>query len=118
MRAASAADHLAPPNVDARRSGTAEAERSQPQTEPDLTVQEPTDRNHNGGDNFVELTVLLTDDAFESLEHASQLTGDTRTDVVNRALIMYAAIQDAAAQGGGGVSFRSRQGEKHRVVVA
>jgi hypothetical protein len=53
------------------------------------TASEPAER----------LTVNLTARSSRALQSASSLTGDTRTDTVNRALQVYAFIQQAAAEG-------------------
>lgn len=46
------------------------------------------------------LTVNLTDRASASLARAADLTGDTQTDVVNRALSVYVRLEEIRAAGG------------------
>ena len=89
-----------------------------PRPDTDQCSLDPCDARDGDDDNFVKLTVHLTHEAFACLQDASDMTGDTRTDVVNRALALYAAVQGAAAHGGGNLTFRSRSGQKHQVVVA
>lgn len=46
--------------------------------------------------SLARLTVHLVPRAVKALEDASQATGDSRTDTINRALQVYALILDAA----------------------
>ena len=46
--------------------------------------------------DLTKLTVNLVPNAVKALNHAAELTGDTRTDTVNRALQVYAALIDAS----------------------
>lgn len=115
MRLPSATDH---PTAQSAVQQTATIDlRAVPQTETDLSRREPSDPHDGGDDSYVELNVLLTDEAFRCLHTASEESGDSRTDVVNRALVVYAAIQTAAAHGGGSVTFRSRHGRRHRAII-
>jgi hypothetical protein len=50
-----------------------------------------SDRN-----DLTKLTVNLVPNAMAALDRAALVTGDTRTDTVNRALQAYAAIIDAS----------------------
>lgn len=52
--------------------------------------------------SVTKLSVNMTARAMTSLEQAAALTGDSRTDTVNRAMQVYAAIV-ALAEGGGGI---------------
>lgn len=52
------------------------------------------------GDDLTRLTVNLTASATSALEQAAHLTGDTRTDVVNRALLIYRDLAVAAGREG------------------
>lgn len=54
---------------------------------------------------LTQLTVNLTDSAYEALEVAAAITGDSRTDTAGRALLMYAHIVQQAAVGRGSLSF-------------
>jgi len=118
MRPASTTDHLAPDDDARAVASIAEENLGRPQTATDFWWHEPSSPHDADGDNFVELKVLLTDEAYECLESVSEATGDNRTDLVNRALVIYAAMHDAVARGGGSVTFRSRRGQKHRAVIA
>lgn len=52
------------------------------------------------GDGFERVTVNLTGRASRALELATQLTGDTKTDTINRALQVYAYIEQVMVRGG------------------
>lgn len=51
--------------------------------------------------NLVKLIVNLVPKANEALNRGASLSGDTRTDTINRALILYTAIQQTINAGGG-----------------
>jgi hypothetical protein len=55
-----------------------------------------------GGSNgpLERITVNLTPRASRALELATQLTGDSKTDTVNRALQFYAYMEQISARGG------------------
>jgi len=56
----------------------------------------------SGGSNgpLERITVNLTGRASRALELATELTGDTKTDTVNRALQVYAYLEQVTARGG------------------
>lgn len=73
--------------------------------------------------DLTKLTVYLTQGAVDALNEAAQICGDTRTDTVNRALRVYAAIvlaaERASAAGSyGTASFEWREGSECTVTVA
>ena len=117
MSPASATDH--PAAKDAQHADTVanEGGRPRPETETDLWF-DPAIPHDSDDDDLVQLNVYLTGEAFDCLESSSEATGDTKTDVVNRALVMYSAIQDAAARGGCTITFRTQRDQKHRVIIA
>lgn len=55
-----------------------------------------------GGSNgpLERITVNLTARASRALELATQLTGDSKTDTVNRALQFYAYMEEISSRGG------------------
>jgi uncharacterized protein (DUF1778 family) len=53
-----------------------------------------------GDDSLEQVTVNLTKRASQALHQAAELTQDTRTDTVNRALQVYAFLEQVIAQGG------------------
>ena len=61
--------------------------------------QKQTKKDH-GGSPLERVTVNLIARASRALQLASDLTGDTKTDTVNRALQVYAYLEEINAQGG------------------
>jgi hypothetical protein len=49
---------------------------------------------------FERVTVFLTPASSTALTHAAETTGDTRTDVINRAIQAYAQLANTVAAGG------------------
>ena len=58
------------------------------------------DKRSHGGGGLERVTVNLTARSSQALQVAVELTGDTKTDTINRALQIYAFLQQAIAQGG------------------
>jgi hypothetical protein len=59
------------------------------------------DHNQGGGGGGLErVTVNLIPRASRALEKASQLTGDSKTDAINRALQVYAYLEEVWSKGG------------------
>lgn len=54
-------------------------------------------------DNLTKLSVYLTDGAADAMTRASESTGDSKTDTINRALHLYAAV--VTAEAGATISF-------------
>lgn len=69
------------------------------------------------GGGLVRLTVNLTQRAVRALEHACRLTGDSKTDTVNRALRVYALVYDLAAQGGGSLTIVNHEGQRETIHI-
>jgi hypothetical protein len=60
-----------------------------------------TDERSGGTERPLErITVNLTGPASRALEIATQLTGDSKTDTINRALQIYAYMEQITARGG------------------
>lgn len=71
-----------------------------------------------GTEDLTKLTVNLTESAATALDFAAVLSGDTRTDTVNRALLIYNSIAEAATEGRGRLSFKLIDGgEPVRIEV-
>ncbi len=57
--------------------------------------------DERGGNGPLErVTVNLTQRSARALELATELTGDTKTDTINRALQVYAYLEKVTANGG------------------
>ena len=71
-----------------------------------------------GGSGPLErVTVNLIARASRALQQASELTGDTKTDTINRALQIYAYIEEITANGGAIYARESPDGELERLKM-
>lgn len=61
---------------------------------------EPDPAPRAGGGGLERLTVNLIPRASKALEHACSLTGDSKTDTINRAVQVYAYLEDVWAKDG------------------
>jgi hypothetical protein len=73
-------------------------------------------RNHGGG-GLERVTVNLTARSSQALQIAAELTGDTKTDTINRAVQIYAFLQQAIAQGGSIHVRESNDAEVERLKI-
>jgi hypothetical protein len=72
----------------------------------------------NGSNGPLErITVNLTGRASRALEIATELTGDTKTDTVNRALQVYAYMEQITARGGSVYVREATDAELERLKV-
>jgi hypothetical protein len=72
----------------------------------------------NGSNGPLErITVNLTGRASSALELATELTGDTKTDTVNRALQVYAYLEQIMARGGAIYVREAADSELERIKV-
>src|SRR5262249_53582147 len=69
-------------------------------TEPQRGSQQPTTRRDHGGGPLERVTVNLIARASRALQLVSDLTGDSKTDSINRALQVYAYLEEVTANGG------------------
>jgi len=87
------------------RSGTSPRE-----TPTDGERTSPPAMSSRGHGPFERLTVNLTARSSQALEDAVQLTGDTKTDTINKALQLWAHLQHLINTGGA-VYFRETKGD-------
>lgn len=73
-------------------------------------------RGHSGGP-LERVTVNLTPRAARALELATELTGDTKTDTINRALQVYAFLEHVTANGGSIHARESADSELERLKI-
>jgi hypothetical protein len=86
-------------------------------------IEEETQRNaqwsrRRGGRGLERITVNLTSRSSAALELAVELSGDTKTDTINRALQIYAYLEKVIRDGGS-VHVREQDGaelERLRIV--
>ncbi|MFG1640488.1 hypothetical protein ACGFMK_09385 [Amycolatopsis sp. NPDC049252] len=71
----------------------------------------PAPRTGGGGGGLERVTVNLVPRASRALDQAVELTGDSKTDTINRALQVYAVLEEAVSKGGE-VVIRHSSGEQ------
>lgn len=67
--------------------------------------------------SLTKLTVNLTPRAVAAMASAAERTGDSKTDTINRALIVYDVVLDLMEQGGGKFSIERRDGVRETVRI-
>ena len=60
----------------------------------------PDERGHGGNGPLERVTVNLIARASRALQRVVELTGDTKTDAINRAIQVYAYLEEVEANGG------------------
>lgn len=70
------------------------------------------------GDGYVQVIVNLTRRAYRALEGAQRTTGDTKTDTINRALVVYELVQRLSRGHGGTITMLDRDGNRMRLHVS
>lgn len=72
-------------------------------------------RNQHGP--LERVTVNLTPRAARALEQAAELTGDTKTDTINRALQVYAYLEQVTHDGGAIYVRETPEGESQLIKI-
>ncbi|MFI6761779.1 hypothetical protein ACIBF5_21830 [Micromonospora sp. NPDC050417] len=67
------------------------------------------------GRSLVKVTVNLTPRAVDALELACARTRDTKTDTINRALVVYNLVLELMERGGGSLTLQNSDGGTERV---
>ncbi|ROO52901.1 hypothetical protein EDC02_7852 [Micromonospora sp. Llam0] len=67
------------------------------------------------GRGLVRVTVNLTPRAVDALDSACSKTKDTKTDSINRALVVYDVVLELIERGGGHLTFQNKDG--HTEIV-
>lgn len=84
----------------------------------DATETTKATPKRGGGNGPLErVTVNLTARASRALQLASDLTGDTKTDSINRAIQIYAYLENVIEQGGSIYVKESADGEMERIKL-
>jgi hypothetical protein len=74
-------------------------------------------RGHGSSGPLERVTVNLTARSSRALEVATGLTGDTKTDTINRALQIYAFLEQIYAHGGAIYARESADSELERIKI-
>lgn len=64
---------------------------------------------------LLKVTVNLIPRAVDALDVACARTRDSKTDAINRALVVYRIVLDLAARADGALVFVDREGQRERV---
>lgn len=67
------------------------------------------------GGSLTRVTVNLTPRSVTALERTSRVTGDSKTDTINRALQVYALIQEMAERNNGSLRIMHEDGSTERI---
>jgi hypothetical protein len=87
------------PTTEQRRA--ADGAGAVPEEEDDIVAGgNRSDGRGRGGGRFERVTVNLAPLSSAALDHAAGITGDSKTDTINRALQIYAMLADAVNDGG------------------
>lgn len=70
---------------------------------------------HTAGGSLTRVTVNLTPRSVTALERTSRVTGDSKTDTINRALQVYALIQEMAERNNGSLRIVHEDGSTERI---
>jgi hypothetical protein len=74
-------------------------------------------RRGEGGGPLERVTVNLSARASRALEQIAKLTGDSKTDIINRALQVYAFFEETTADGGALYIQESKDGPQQLVKI-
>lgn len=85
-------------------------------SEPSLRTGE-NPQGSSGGSGLTRVTVNLTRPAVQALESISDSTGYSKTDTINRALLVYSIIQDIMEKNAGVLRVRHQNGELERIHI-
>ena len=71
----------------------------------------------SGGGGLTRVTVNLNRQALSALESVSDATGYSKTDTINRALQVYAIVQELMEKNGGVLQVKHNDGELERIHI-
>lgn len=92
---------------------TASAETTAAGTTTQRDDKKPTrGRDHGGSGPLERVTVNLIARASRALQRVSDLTGDSKTDSINRAIQVYAYLEEVGSRGGT-IYIRESEGSEH-----
>jgi hypothetical protein len=67
------------------------------------------------GGSLTRVTVNLTPRSVSALERTTRITGDSKTDTINRALQIYALVHEMAERDNGSLRIVHEDGETERI---
>lgn len=98
-------------SVAERRDGTEAGENPPPPT-----GEKPTAEG-SGGNGLVRVTVNLTKRAHRDLQRLTEETGLGKTDVLNRAVQVYALVEGLLSDGDGALTVTHKDGSQERIFI-
>jgi hypothetical protein len=113
VKSASTADLLDPKRVEDADPAPPAKRRQAQSADPQTPDPEPS----GGGGGLVRVTVNLTPKAYDALQRSCEMSRDTKTDTINRALQVYELIQRLTEQGRGYITMVNEDGERERIHI-
>lgn len=83
---------------------------------PPPTGEKPTAEG-SGGSGLVRVTVNLTKRSHRDLQRLTEETGLGKTDVLNRAVQVYALVEDLLSNGDGALTVTHKDGTQERIFI-
>jgi hypothetical protein len=77
----------------------------------------PPITGNGGGGQPERVTVNLNGRASDALERAARITGESKTDAINRALIIYALLHEAQAANGAAYLRENKDADLERLRI-
>jgi hypothetical protein len=98
--------------------GTRRSNRDTGDGETAVPPPESPETGDGGGDqNFVRVTVNLTPNAYRDLQRVSAVHHLGKTDVINRALQVYALVERLLAEGDGKLTIVNSDGQHEKIYI-
>ncbi|WP_329109797.1 hypothetical protein OG792_13330 [Micromonospora sp. NBC_01699] len=104
-----------PPESSSGASGSGAGAANNPGNGPGTGGQEGGPGAGDGSRSLVKVTVNLTPRAVDALDASCARTRDTKTDTINRALVVYNLVLELMERGGGSLTLQNRDGGTERV---
>lgn len=84
---------------------------------PATPADPPPSPGPGGGNGLTRVTVNLNRQAIQALEQVSAATGYTKTDTINRAIQIYAIVQEIMERDQGTIRVMHRDGEIEKIYI-
>ncbi|GIF48941.1 hypothetical protein DFJ67_2667 [Asanoa ferruginea] len=94
-----------------------EQTQTAPSTDNDTNEEAAAGSAGGTGSALTRATFNLTPRAVEALDRACARTKDTKTDTINRALVVYNLVLELMERGGGSLTFQTNDGQTERVHI-
>lgn len=81
------------------------------------TIDPPGHGPASGGQQLVRVTVNLTNRSYGDLQKITEETGLSKTDVINRAVQIYALVEELLTEGNGRLTVVNPQGQLEKIYI-